>query len=85
MIVLPEIKVPPHMKLVGRQLVPKEYNDAQTRAYIMMKQSGHTCNASAEGFRDYINGERENPYSVIRDTIRAMKWREGFDQAKRAI
>lgn len=80
-----ETQVPSHMKLIGRQLVPIEYNDAQTRAYVRMKESGITCNASADGFKDFVHGRGENPFSVLRDTIRAMKWREGYDRARRAI
>jgi hypothetical protein len=82
----PEIKCPAHMKLVGREMVPIEYNDAQTKAYLWMLANGYRCNASCEGFSDGVKGltRRDNPFSAIRDTIRHMRWDEGFMRARGA-
>lgn len=88
-----EIKVPSHMKLVtyrrggycnDKMLVPIEFNEKQSLAYIYMCNSGYNCNASKEGFSDFVKGNNENPFSVTNDIVRAMRWCEGHNRAKKA-
>lgn len=81
-----EIKCPPHMKLVGREMVPIEFGEAHTKAYLWMLANGYRCKASCEGFRAGVDGKtrKDQPYSIVTNIIENRRWAEGFERARAA-
>lgn len=82
---LPEIKCPPHMKLVDREMVPVEYDDAQTKSYMWMLKNGYRCNAAKEGFQAGVEGKtwKDQPFSIITNIIENRRWAEGFERGRK--